>query len=1095
MNVKYCLSFALVALALTAAAGENFIRNGGFDQLWGWNNRPVNKPTAPFEGWYWKGGVNAKALPAGQIELTAPGTLLRTPPDSVVPAREYVLVLDVKTKDAKGLAILNVAGKTLLEPAKPVPADAPWSWSEFLDGARKPVPAKHQRRSTNMGRVALPKNTQGNFQTLSVRVAFKPDQELPAEAVANFSLQLQSGSCVVDNVRVESTPAAAAFRPARNEWLTVGVDGVPAAQLPSFTGRGKRKFRVTNTSGEPLSGTLTLAIDTWRTPGQGTAWKATRKLKKLAPGKSVVFKCKPGKLAPDAYVAAALLETDGQKVVTVSTEPLPLEKKVLTEGYNLLCFAVYPAVKPAKIVGVGNGMIGRFFTIDDVDKARDLGLVSVQANGMVGAAFGAPFLASETIDQADHLPRWSPIDERPELAKSRNPLNPRMLDIFTPEARKEIVRRGEIYGKRNREIPGAYALRINNEKAYFNRNSHCPSPAADTNFRQWCKARHGSLETLNLRWGTTYQSWDEVEQVISARMIDLAKASYEEKTGAAATDWKASSTFLRGEGYEKQLRANWARTMDWMRWTTDSTLWLYSTFTEAARKHDPDTLYSNCFCWPNFWPAVVMPHFRAAQSAQLDVQYCAGFDGGARHDRHLGNNDEMFDILEMTESVIPGKPILGNEIYVQPVYDADYPALQNWGLVAHGMSNILTFGWKKFSDHGYNVFYDKEKKQPVTRYWEQPDSIACWMLFDTDGTELPIYDSVAKSSHEIADFHKKYDFWSTQRLPSRVGWYLANDSSELVVPISANRPWDNPILTARFTLSSFLRRNGVTMDYLDDADLKRMKPSNFDTIIVPPAPVLSDEAATALAAFAQKGGRLIVVGPTGVYDPWLNRRTQFGGNAWSEINAGWKVPERWRNPDTLMVDMVAYPVHKGSALWASISKQESAKAKIAEKQIMTMPETALPSGQAVSDFGQRRKWGKGEIIAVSTFPERRTQMPYAPPALREYMEHFLEATGLPRNGYFRYDGKIPADNHKQLLGRGVPEVEVVVRKKGKRERFVFVLNCGGAGSGSVVLPGSAARVVDVLANETPVPFKHQDGNSVIPVKLASWGYRVLRLTF
>ena len=454
----------------------------------------------------------------------------------------------------------------------------------------------------------------------------------------------------------------------------------------------------------------------------------------------------------------------------------------------------------------------------------------------------------------------------------------------------------------------------------------------------------------------------------------------------------------------------------------------------------------------------------------------------------------MLDILEMTESVVPGKPILGNEVYVQPSYDPDYPALQNWGMVAHGMSNILTFGWKKYSDHGYKVFFDEEKKQPVTRYWERPDSIPCWMLFDTDGTKLPVYDSVAKSSREIANFHKKYNFWSAKRLSSRIGWYLANDSSELVVPISANRPWDNPIITSRVTLSAALRVNGVTMNYLDDADLRRMTSDNFDTIIAPPAPVLSDEAAAALAAFARAGGRLIVVGPTGVYDPWLNLRDRFGGEAWSEFNKGWKVPASWSDPDALMGDMVAYPIPTmGTGLRPLSPERNAGKAKLAEKQLMTMPEIDLPECEKVDGFARKIKCGKGEIIAVSTFPQRRTQMPFEPPALREYMAHFIQATGLPTNGFFKVDGEIPADNHKQLLGRGTPEVEVVAREKAPDDRFVFVLNRGGAGSGEAVLPGAAKQVLDALDNENPVPFQVENGNTTVPLKLGAWGYRVLRI--
>ncbi len=1082
----------IALLILPTVTHANWVHNGGFDRLWGWNQRDTGQSSTPYAGWAWRGaGCKPEATP-GEISLSAPG-VLSSLPAAAWPVREYILFFDVKTVEADGFATFSVQGRTLQERDQPAPLDAPWSFGEFLDGERKPIPAKYRQTATQSPSLALPKNTGGKFVTLTTVASFKPEESLPTEVNVLFSIDLHKGSCTVDNVRIEAAPGDSVFRPARNEWLTVEVVGVADNNLPSFAGAGLRIFRIVNTSGVALSGMLTLAIDTWRTPGQGAVWSETRELDALAPGECAAFEFEPGKFSPDAYVATAVLEVDGKKVVDVSSDSLPLGQKVLSEGYNVLCFSVYPDIKPAKMFGVGNSMLRHQFP-GDVAVARELGLVSTWIKGLIGAAYGTPSLDSETIDQFPPIFHQSLLGADPALKAFLNPLNPNMLDIFTPEGRAEIVRRGEVYGKDRLDFPGIYALRLNNEKAYFNRNTHCPSAAADANFREWCKDRHGSLENLNLRWGTQYQSWNEVEQVISAKMIDLAKASYQQKTGAEAIDWKASSSFLKGEGYEKQLRKNWGQTLDWMRWTTASTLWLYSTFTEAARKHDPDTIYGNCFCWPNFWPAVVMPHIRAAQSAQLDIQYCAGFDGGAHHDRHLGNNDEMLDALEMIESVIPGKPIVGNEVYVQPAYAADYPALQNWGLVAHGMNNILLFGWRPFSDHGYKVFFDEEKKQPVTRYWERPDSIACWMLFDTDGTKLPVYDSVAVSSHEISDFHQKYDFWSIKRLSSRIGWYLSNDSSELVVPITANRPWDNPILTSRFTLSSFLRRAGVTMNYLDDADLERMTPAHFDTIIVPPAPVLSDEAAESLAAFAQAGGQLVVIGPTGIYDPWINRHPNYGGKPWREINRDWTVPERWSDPDMLMGDMIAYPVPEvGTGLRPLSPKQNEAKAKFAEKQLMTMTETVFPGGETIADFATRRTWGKGEIVAVSTFPQRRTQMPYPTPELRAYMTRFIQTLGLPQSGYFRLDGEVPTDNHEQLLGHGVPEVEVVVRKKDNGDLFVFVLNCGGAGSGRVVLPGSATQVFDALNGENPVEFQQADADTVIPVNLSPWGYRVLRV--
>ena len=165
--MKQWLSFGaaaltLTALTLTAEAGGNFVRNGGFDRPWGWNNRPIVRPSTPFEGWHWSGSDKAPVATSGRIELNAPGTLRNTH-SSAVPAREYVLVFDVKTTGAKGGAFLELLGRTLLEAAKPVPADAPWTFSEFLDSARNPIPAKYRQVVVTSPRVALPADTGGKY--------------------------------------------------------------------------------------------------------------------------------------------------------------------------------------------------------------------------------------------------------------------------------------------------------------------------------------------------------------------------------------------------------------------------------------------------------------------------------------------------------------------------------------------------------------------------------------------------------------------------------------------------------------------------------------------------------------------------------------------------------------------------------------------------------------------------------------------------------------------------------------------------------------------------------------------------------------------
>ena len=1051
------------------------------------------------------GVVAAATVPNGgnafrDSETVRTGSV-RLLPSPVRVAPEYVAVFDVRTSGAEASGNVGVQGVTELEPGKPAPGNAPWTMGEMLEGRRRGTPAKLDRFGCGTN-FKVPVDTQGAWTTLVVRCGFRNPTKLPTTANACFTLNVKSGSVETRRISLAPLPAEAVWRPARAEWLRVSFADRADERIPAFrTTDGERELVVENASGERLTGDLVVTIDTWRTPTQGRFGRWTKRLDGFTPGKRLTFDVDLGALPPDAYVATATLALSGETLVVASADPVDMTvfrrnaRLPLREGENERCFAVFTGTPHGRIVGVGNGMIGRFFTPDDIDKAREIGLVSAAGPDYLAAAFGAPGLTADHIDQGRNYPTFSIFKDDPVVPESRrNPINDYMLDIFRPENIALIKERAERCGRYRASHPGVYALRLNNEKAYFNRNAHCPTAAADASFRAWCRRKYGSLENLNRAWCVGYASWDEVEQVISAKMVDFAKASYVEKKGAAAVDWKASSTFLSGKGYEEALRKNWAKTLDWFRWTTASTLWLNNElFFDVVRKYDKETLYGNCYVWPEYWAAVTMRHFRHTKNAQLDIQYCAGFDGGKVYpDRHLGNNDEMFDALELVESCVPGCPIIGNEIYIQPVYDPEYPAVQHWGLLAHGMSNILDFGWKMFSDHGYKTFYDPVKSNIVTKSWTNTNSVPTWMLIDVDGTVLPHFQHVKRSAREIAAFHRKYDFWKTHRVQTRVGWYLSDDTSELAVAASGNRCWGSPIITARSTLAASLRRAGVTMTYLNDDDVGRMKTDAFDTIRVPPAPILSDRAAEVLRDFAADGGTLIVLGPTGVWDENLHLRETPGGAAWKELTGEVKMPVRWAEPDRLLADMAAYPAAVGSAgIRVYDETEDAAKAKLMARQVMEMPETKVP-GAAFGTIGSVRPCGKGRAIFCSVFPERRTQMPYYAPALRAYMEEFMRLTDLPRQGWFERNGKVPANNHEQLLGRGVPEVEVVVRDHEDGDRFVFALNCGGAGSGRLVLPFAAKSVEDVLTGKR-VGFSVDAGRAAIPVAFGRWGYHVLKV--
>jgi hypothetical protein len=137
------------------------------------------------------------------------------------------------------------------------------------------------------------------------------------------------------------------------------------------------------------------------------------------------------------------------------------------------------------------------------------------------------------------------------------------------------------------------------------------------------RERHGDLKTLNGRWGTAYQSWDQVEQPASARYVEELKKRPRPQ-GAAAVDWTASLGTLTPEIQERMLAVR-GRGMDWMRWWTSSSLWAYDAFRTSARQYDPKTLYSSNLCWPNFSPQMSMPFFRHMDVTMLDMHYTAGW--------------------------------------------------------------------------------------------------------------------------------------------------------------------------------------------------------------------------------------------------------------------------------------------------------------------------------------------------------------------------------------------------------------------------------------------------------------------------------------
>ncbi len=904
----------------------------------------------------------------------------------------------------------------------------------------------------------------------------------PVDAAAVVRLAVDGGRVVADDLQLETGRVPTAFNVRREEWLKLSFEGTPESRLPCWMAEDNvpRKLLVRNDSHVTIDGDLEIWAGPWWQP-KSEKWSAVKNTA-LKAGDVATIPLRTGHLKPDAYVLAAVLKRDGKvlldgpRMVDPSTSIGGIASSGLLKSRAAIRFALGPKVEPARIFGVGNGMLdcgwqdsmGSWFggwPLRLFAAARDHGFVCGRSpcptddKAYLFAAAGVPLHRMESQRLEYGAPAGAPYEVPGEKGG---------IDLWSPQGMTLVKANAAEIGKANAENPLIVSYQMDNECMFPFFHGLCPTAAADAHFRQWCQRRHGDLTTLNRRWGTSYKSWNEVEQPASARYVEELEKRPRPQ-GAAAIDWTASLGTLTPEIHQRMLAIP-GRGMDWMRWRTWSSLWAYDTFRASARQYDHKTLYSSNLCWPNFSPQMSMPFFRHMDATMLDAQYTAG-NGLSRG---LGTPMEMMEILELSESNAPERPLWGIEIYTQPQWPAEFTALQNWGLLAHGMRNTLVFAWGPYSDYGI-------PKEP--RAWEKPDAKAMWMLIDLDGKKLPGYFSNQRSVREIQAFHQRYDGLSLRRAPTDAAFFVSRDTAEYGGLESANRPWLSTWIRTRSNLCYLLRLSGIAADFVDDETLPA-SPGRFGTVIVPAAYVLSQETAEKLAQFARRGGTVVLAGGSGVVDPWLNKYPNLGGPAWAEL--GWIA-------GSFRAEMADVDFLPGKTVKAGAAESKPFKG---------VDIGAMPGAQAIRDgrgdvVGWTRPWGSGKLVAYGVLPDAYNANPHPLPNQAAWIGQLITAGGLHPTG--RWTSSQEIEHRSDKHGEGDPIVEVVVRvRKGRetREKFVFVLNQGGAGRGLVEVPlgGGDWQASDALSGAPLASAGVAQGVWRLNLAMKPWEYRVFHLT-
>ncbi len=1033
-----------------AAPAQNVLRNASFELPLYFNADTMRRPAEipyltarrngqrlwtelPIEGWWAQGpdgtgiSVDPHTRHSGQQSVClAAGdrpVALVSAPGRWLPAGDVTLSAWVKGQQAKGqlqLDLVDADGQILSQGAE-------------------------VRRTAE-----LPPNSDWTRLVITTHIG------RPMEAIAR--IRVTSGRVWVDDVQAQAAPAPTAFNLRPAEWIRLNLPQVPADELPKWVAGDKTPHLLTVQcdSDAPLSGYVTLALGSWDRPGTHRIGRV--EAAQLRDGHVVKIQFTTSTLPADAYVITADYHPDDQTAWLGAAQFRPLTlsggsaSSSMLRSHQAIRLAIIPDYQPARLFGVGNGMLDtsgdwyQGYNIRDYQWAGKLGYICDrgrynQDKGYLIAAGAMPTHRMESLRADADATHNVAID---------NPARPGVLDLCNPLGHAQFLRQARAIGLQNGGNPQIASYQMSNEQPFYSQDGICPTQDADAAFRQWCRDRYGRLATLNRHWGTTYTSWDQVDQPLSARTLDTIRRG-KKLTGAAAVAWTAVYGHMNQQA-NAIIQSIPGRGLDWYRWRTARSLQMYREFRQEARTVDKKTLYSTNLCWPNFWPQMAMPFFRAMDVTMLDLEYSAG-QGGS-----LGTPSEMMEMLEMFESNAPDKPLWGIEVYTQPQWPAAATALQNWAMIAHGVSNILLFGWRPYADAGRVV---------GTHAWERPKAPPMWCILDNDGTELPSFHAAEKSLREIQDFNRKFDGLSIKRYPATIAVYLSDDSSEYLSYLTGNKPYATSLTTSRNTLLYLMRMAGLQVDYLDDQLLAEKLPQ-YRTLILPPTPLLSDEAAQRIAAFVQGGGQLVLVGAAGQYDPWLHPRTPLGGEAWAALD--------WRAPD--------YDNHAVAPASHFLGRNIG----------------QLAGGQPIVDeqgqtLGWTKAWGQGHVVALGVYPTVYVQNPHMPADASQWMNVMIAQAHLPITARWVPENR-PRPETSDSYGQGDPDVEVVLRKKSDDMIFAFVLNQGGAGAGMVDchIPVSSSHpwhVSDVLTGQMLQTRQTADGVQT-SLKLPAWGYRVLQ---
>lgn len=371
----------------------------------------------------------------------------------------------------------------------------------------------------------------------------------------------------------------------------------------------------------------------------------------------------------------------------------------------------------------------------------------------------------------------------------------------SPVYRRLAARLASKIAQRYAKHPALAMWHINNE--YGCHVSHCYCAASAAAFREWLRARYGSIEGVNEAWGTAFwsQRYDDFAEVYPPR---------------------AAPTFR-----------NPSQLLDFDRFSSDELLTLYKTEAAIVREATPaipvTTNFMGFFKGVDYWSWAKEVDIVSNDSYPDPVDPRSPAYAAMTHDlmRSLRAGQSWL-LMEQSPSAVTWRE------RNSPKLPSQMPA---WSMqsVARGADGILFFQWRQAAS-GAEKFLTGMLPHggKDTRVFREISQLGADLKDLQDLTGTPVEAKVAMVF--------EWDSW----------WALEQQA----VPAKLS------YVEATFAWYQSLYERNVVVDFVKaDHDL-----SKYDVVIVPSLFAASHKSLANLAAYAQAGGQLLVTYMTGITD-------------------------------------------------------------------------------------------------------------------------------------------------------------------------------------------------------------------------------------